>query len=380
MGQDGALPPARGGAAVTGHAIAFVLLCVLLFVLPLLPALLELRQKRDAAPLKVVREYDGNIKHFANGFRQFLGQRFPGLIPDCAAPAGGPPPAMDPASYQMAAGDGSASFTPAELAAHASARLLIGTGQLRLGAGMFYEKEVYAGADLLGGERNSFRAILAHGDIRLGDDCSVLRWAHSDGTLALGQRARLYGRVSAECAIVLERGSRFGRMWAPHIGFGPAPLPAAIEPALRARHPLAEPGDILDQSELRWLVSGALTVPADAVHHGDLVSRKGVSVGDHASLQGNLKSNGDMVIGDDVHIDGALVATGRLQIGRGCMIRGPVVCDGQVVIGSGTVIGRADLPTTVTANEIRVEEGVQAHGTVWARDVGVVMPLRVAQG
>ena len=360
---------------MTGHAIAFVVLCAVLFVLPLLPALLEWRLKRDAAPLKVVREYDGNIKHFANGFRQFLGQHFPGLIPDSAAAPGLPP--MDPGSYQLIGAGGSASFAPAELAARACPRLLIGAGQVALGDGMFYEKELYAGADLGGGNGNSFRAILARGDIRLGDDCAILRWAHSDASLALGMRARLYGRVSAEREISLQRGSRFGRMWAPLIRFGAAPSGSATELALRARHALVLPDDILDQSELRWLVSGSLKVPADASHAGDLVSRKHVSVGDHACLHGNIKSNGDMVIGNDVHIDGALVATGKLQIGRGCLIKGPIVCDGQVIIGSGTVIGRAGLPTTVTASEIRVEEGVLAHGTVWAREVGLVAAPRV---
>ena len=148
-----------------------------------------------------------------------------------------------------------------------------------------------------------------------------------------------------------------------------------------AGHLIAEEGPLaglvisFEEGE-EWLL-GRDPDEATIVLEDPMVSRKHVSVGDHACLHGNIKSNGDMVIGNDVHIDGALVATGKLQIGRGCLIKGPIVCDGQVIIGSGTVIGRAGLPTTVTASEIRVEEGVLAHGTVWAREVGLVAAPRV---
>lgn len=345
-------------------ATVFTLLCAALFLLPMLPALVEWHRKRDAEPLKVVREYDGNIQHFANGFRHFLTQRFGAWID--GAPAAPP----DPATVLVAGDDGTVHCSAAELASGACARLVLARGVLALGDAMFYEKELYGGAHLSSGERNSFRAILACGDIVLGADCSVLRWAHSDASVVAGPRARLYGRVSAAVQICLQRGSRFGRMSAPQIRFGPPPA-ASVQPQ-RPRQPLALPVDTLDQSAHRWLVKGDLSIPADTSHRGDLVARKHVRVGDHATILGNIKSNGDMVIGDDVHIDGALVATGKLRIGLRCMIKGPVVCDGQVVLCHGTVIGRADLPTTVTAAEIRVEEGVLAHGTVWAREVGLV--------
>lgn len=345
-------------------AAVFTLMCAVLFLVPMLPALIEWRRKRDAEPLKVVRDYDGNIEHFANGFRHFLTQQFGTWLDTGGA-------APDRVRVLVAGDDGAVLFSASELASGACARLLLARGPLALGDGMFYEKELYGGARLSSGDRNSFRAILACGDIALGADCSVLRWAHSDASVTAGVRARLYGRVSAAGQIHLQRGSRFGRMSAPQIRFGP-PAPVNVLQPQRPRQPLALPDDLLDQSAQRWLIGGNLAVPADTSHRGDLVARKHVTIGNHATIHGNIKSNGDMVIGDDVHIEGALVATGKLCIGARCLIKGPVVCDGQVVLCHGTVIGRQDLPTTVTATEIRVEEGVLAHGTVWAREVGLV--------
>jgi hypothetical protein len=61
-------------------------------------------------------------------------------------------------------------------------------------------------------------------------------------------------------------------------------------------------------------------------------------------------------------------------IGPGCTIRGPLVCEKTIEIDAGTVLGSDSAETTVTAVEIRVCEGAVAHGTVWARELGYVVP------
>ena len=52
--------------------VLLVLLAGILFVLPLLPALIELRLKRDAQPLNVIQQYAGEIRHFSYGFRNYI--------------------------------------------------------------------------------------------------------------------------------------------------------------------------------------------------------------------------------------------------------------------------------------------------------------------
>jgi len=52
--------------------LLLVLLAGILFTLPLLPALTELRLKRDAQPLNVVQQYGGEIRHFSYGFRTYI--------------------------------------------------------------------------------------------------------------------------------------------------------------------------------------------------------------------------------------------------------------------------------------------------------------------
>jgi hypothetical protein len=51
---------------------ALVVTVSLMFMLPLVPALSELYRKSDALPLNVVQENAGDVRHFANGFRNYI--------------------------------------------------------------------------------------------------------------------------------------------------------------------------------------------------------------------------------------------------------------------------------------------------------------------
>lgn len=345
-----------------------------LFLLPLLPALLEWRFKHDAQPLQVVREYDGNIRHFALRFRDFVTTHFAAALAeagDSAAPRLGRLASGD--AYQLVGTAGAPSLPAQDAAGPALDALLLGAGTLRLGGGMLYEKEVYARADILSGDGNTFRALLADGDIVLGQACDVLRWAHSAGRLEAGAQSRLFGRVSADRELVLHADSRFGRMHAPTIRFGAAALPAM--PAVAARTALERPQGLLDDAAGRWLVEGDWVLPAGCHHSGSLVTRGSMDVGGQAWIEGSIKCHGDLVVQAGARIDGALVCSGNMRIGPGCTIGGPLVCEQKIEIEAGTVLGSPAVETTATASEIRVREGVVAHGTVWARELGYVAPV-----
>ena len=61
----------------------FLVLAVGWVVLPLMPAIIELRRKTDAEPLRVVRRSDTDIRDFAGGFRDFLQAHFSEQLRAC---------------------------------------------------------------------------------------------------------------------------------------------------------------------------------------------------------------------------------------------------------------------------------------------------------
>lgn len=352
---------------------------VLLFLLPLAPALLEWRRKTDDQPLKVVREYDGNIKYFSLRFRHFLSENFSEFMNQTQSEkyqsnitsTKGVLPSGD--AYQIIGLEAEPKFTPSEMAAKATTQIILARSSLRISDGMFFEKEIYASDEISSGNKNAFRAILADGDIRLGDNCDIIRWAHSNGNISLGSHARLYGRVSAEGEIHLQQQSRFGRMYAGVIRFGRSEQ-KDVQDESTAPHlnEFPMPKNIIDQAQDRWLMAGSVEIPAATFHRGSLVAQKDLTLGSRSFIEGGIKSRGDLRLEANSRVDGAVVSTGNMYIGPGCIIKGPVVCEQMIVIEAGTIIGAPDHPTTITAAEIRVEESVIAYGSVWARELGFV--------
>lgn len=355
--------------------ILFFCSLVLLFTLPMVPALIEWRRKKDAAPLKVVREYDGSITHFANRFRDFLHNqirpRLSGMEGRNEAVAGllenGTP-------YQLVGVTGIPEFTSAELANKSTDKLVLGQSPLHLPDRMFFESEVYAGEGIASGNWNVFRAILADADVRLGEGCDVIRWAHGKKCLAFGARTRLFGRISADEEILVSRQSQFVRMNAPRIRFGALTSNGADTSAevINEARALALPDRIIDDAAGRTLVDGNLDIPTRSFHRGSLVARKNLHVGEGSFIMGSIKSNRNLRLEKNLRIDGAIVASHNLHIGPGCLVKGPIAGEGQIVIQSGSIIGTSQHPTTITAPDIRIEEGVIVHGTVWAREKGYV--------
>lgn len=356
--------------------VLFFASLALLFMLPLLPALLEWRLKRDALPLRVVREHDGNITHFAKRFHEFVTARFAQALDEAAASAAPRLGRLDTGDAYQLIGAAGVPAMPPQAPGQSVDVLLLGAAGLQLGGGTLYEKEVYARADIRCGDGNSFRALLAGGDIVLGAACDVLRWAHSDHRLVAGARSRLFGRVSAERELVLHGDTRFGRMHAPTIRFGDtAPAGTVPAPVAAWQHtPLQRPDHLLDDAAGRWLLGGDWALPERAHHAGSLVARGSMAVGAQAWVEGSIKCHGDMVVQAGARIDGALVCSGNMTIGAGCVIGGPLVCEQTIAIEAGTVLGSLAVETTATANEIRVREGAVVHGTVWARELGYVAP------
>ena len=354
----------------------FFFACALvLFIIPLLPALIEWYRRSDAKPLQVVRAYDGDIRYFALRFRQLLDDNLPGLTRGKLAAETPPQGRFGRDTYQLVSPGNQPVFSTLEKIGQTSNQMVLGTGSLQLPEGVFFEKEVYAFGRIECGQRSSFRVILAEDEIRLADDCDVVRWAHSNTCIWVGRMNRLYGRISAEEQIRLERDTRFVRMHAPQISFGTASTMSGTDtflPPLSPK-PLAAPDKLLDSSEERWLIGGNLNVPAGTLHAGSLVAKGDLSIAEGSCIQGSL-SGPRLQLAANVHVRGAIVADGDIHIGPGCRIAGPIVSEGKVTIAAGSCIGTLEAPTTITAHEIRIEEGVLAHGSVWARELGYVAP------
>jgi hypothetical protein len=363
--------------SVAFAAISLFVLVLALTVLPFVPSILEWRRKTDAEPLTVVYSSAVDVRHFANGFREYITTQLGVLLEKFRDTTLTERGALEDGTPYVAVGDGGGEvMTVEETRSRASQSVIVSAGDLLLPECTMFLPEVYAEGTIRGGERNIYRAALAGEDFRLGRESVCLRWVHADRALSAQSGTALFGRASADRFMRLERGCRFERLNAPRVEFcHHAEAGEFAGGSTYNQSAFLRPRDLSNRVEVkagRWLVSGRLEIPAGKIVRADLVATGGIRIGTGAHVVGNVKSHRDMTLERGVEVDGSVVSGRNIRFDEGCRIYGPVMAERSIYIGGGTVIGTALLPTTVTAENIVVEPGVVTHGTVWAHIEGRV--------
>lgn len=351
-------------------AAALFVLAGLWLALPFVPAFLEWRNKRDAKPLRVVQDHDGDVRHFAHRFRAYLGERLPAgpVLGDVSAETA---ELNDATPYIPVPSGGEPALAPHEWRSGRVPRLIVAHGDLWLPAPMAYLSEIYARGRVSGDEGIVCRAILTEQDVVLGAGSMVLRWLHADGSVAVGAGSVLYGRVSAEDAIRLGPDCRFERLHAPEVHFASSARPPDGEEIVRQPFELQR-SSRAEVAARRWLVHGRLTIPKHSYFKGDLVVYGTLRIGEGCHIQGSVKSHRDLHVGADTRIDGSAVSNREIVLGDRCVLKGPILAERAVRIGAWCRVGKRTNRTTISAPRIVVGPGVVSHGTVWAREHGVM--------
>jgi cytoskeletal protein CcmA (bactofilin family) len=347
---------------------ALVFVVGLMVLLPLVPALVELRRKSDALPLSVVQQNAGEIRHFANSFRTYINGVEP-IMQHCLASGTTDTGTLSDGEEYVVLGrvDEPLVRTLAERDAIHPVLMMAGI-DLVVPPKATFSKDIYARGQFEGGEKNSYRAILGERNIHLGEASRVLRWVHAVGEFSADLGCTLYGRISSDLLIRLNADCSFLRMNAPRIEIGHTASNMEARPRGSSISSSTSAG-----TSPRFLHDGDFEVLAGQVIRSNIVIRGNLHIHSGARVCGSVKSVKDMVIEDGVSVEGSLISARKLHIGPHCVIHGPVIAERELVIAKGTRCGTLEYPTTVSAPQIEVEEGVMVFGTLWAREHGHVV-------
>jgi len=347
--------------------VLLVLLAGILFTLPLLPALTELRLKRDAQPLNVIQQHAGDIRHFSYGFRSYIADLLEPLR-ECVASGTTAHGAMPGGDQYLLLGRADDTRLVSTSGRTATCQSVVAAGMdVVLPEGITFAKEIYAVGEITGGAESVFRAVLGEKDIHLGRASTVIRWAHAVGAFRAERDCDLYGRISSDREIQLESGCAFQRLNAPRIVFGRSETEEINLGAETA--PTSLPGG-------RWLVDEDLEIQAGEIVSASIVTRGRLHIGAGARVLGSVKSHGHVALEAGVHVEGSLISASTMHIGPHCRITGPVIAERGIAIETGTRCGSLWAPTTVSSPTIEIADGVTVFGTIWARTEGHAVSQR----
>ena len=345
-------------------AVLLVLLAAFLFTFPLLPALTELRLKRDAQPLNVIQQHAGEIRHFSYGFRSYIADLLEPLR-ECVAsgttargtmPDGGQYLLLGIADNMRLVSNGGKTRT---------CQSVVAAGvDLVLPDGITFAKEVYAAGEITSGDKSVFRALLGEKAIHLGRGSTVVRWAHAAGAIRVERDCHLYGRISSDREIQLESGCAFQRLNAPRIVLGCSHSEEADDSAEPTPTSLPDGRRLVDED---------LEIRAGEIVFASIVTRGRLHIGAGARVLGSIKSHEHLALEAGVHVEGSLISASTMHIGPHCRITGPVIAEHRIAIETGTRCGSVRTLTTVSAPTIEIADGVTIFGTIWARTEGRVV-------
>lgn len=340
---------------------AFVLICLLLLTLPFVPAFREWLRPSDTAALPISANYTSDIDHFARRLHADVSARL-GL---------GEPTGYEEFEFVVdPVADG-----PADLGWQQAKKRLISRGSISSVQAVSSCQPVYVQGSLRAGAESAMPALYATGDIDLGARSTIDDWAHADGVVRLGPGSVALRRVSAGSAIELGNEAWFERLHAPVLRFG-SRISSALLPTGAEQTPASYadlPGAI-QQTPLLFLIRGDCALPAGRIYQGSLVVTGFLTVGAATTVIGDIKARQGVSIGHRAAVHGAVTCEKRVYAYKESRAWGPVVSESDILIGACAVIGLPDAPTTVSARNVIVEDGVVMHGTLWAREIGMVKP------
>ncbi len=344
--------------------LIFLALLAAWVYLPFIPAVGELRRRKDIAPVQVALDSEVNVQFFAHGHHEFMEQHLAEPVSRCLAEGKSQEGELEDGTPYLVLDGRTDRQAPENTEA-----VIVSCGRLQLLPESEFPLELYARESVDGGAGNTYRAILADDSIDLGPRSTTLRWVHAGHAVNAGEGCTLWGRVSAGERITLAMDTVFERLNAPRIVFGePARLDIPAPDGERL-----DAGDLprlIDATAGRWLIKGMLDVPGNRRIEADLVATGGGRIGDRTRITGSIKSHKDLYLGRGVEVDGSVVSRRDIYLAEGCRIRGLLLSERAVYIQSGCVLGSPECATTVSVRRAEIAPGVVAHGTFWAHEEG----------
>lgn len=345
-------------------AILLILLTGVLLTVPIVPAIVELQRKTDAQPLLVIQKHAGEIRHFSDGFRAYISELKPILQACQNSGRASSGTLKDKAPYLVLGGSPDILLDKVRSRDGTYFAVIVACSDLFLPSNTTFRREFYSKGKFVGDRRNNYRAILGENDVRIGPNSIVMRWAHSVGVFSASYDCGLYGRISSDTLIHLERGCKFVRLNAPRIELGSIFTGKIDSPKFLPDAPLVPK---------RFLYDNDFELQAGQMFRGNVVTRGNFIARKNTKIIGSVKSNKKMTLEEGVLITGSVISSDHMEIGSNCILHGPVIAERALCIESGTRLGTQTKPTTVSSPKIFAKENVVIFGTLWAREHGEVV-------
>lgn len=236
-----------------------------------------------------------------------------------------------------------------------------------------FTREIYAWGNARFAPGTHFRAARVKGDLLLGKETVLGRWADADGTIAIFDCCDLGISVSSARAICVGRNCSFRRLYAPVIHLGAYPG-QRNQPENAGKMNLSS----IEEYGFQAVRSGHISFSDadDGIFRTSIVAVHSVVVDENVVIQGSLRGRSSVQLAEGAVICGNLFANQDVYLGRNSTVLGNVFTQGNVYCESGVVIGReGQIHSVVARGSIVFENDCFVYGYISNEAGGMVCPV-----
>lgn len=334
--------------------VVFMGMCLVLLTLPFIPAYREWRHPSDSVSLPVFSNYENDIDHFARR-----------LHADVAAKLGfGPATGYEEFDFVN---------EPLEnMQWKKSSKRLISRTSIETSIPICSQQPLYVEGNIKTGADSVFSALYAAGDIELGAGSKILDWAHADGVVRLGANSTAFRRISAGSILVLGKAVCFERLNAPSVEFGSRSIGRKLNSLEQSPASLADVANVTQQTPSLYFVRGDCELASDSIYHGSLIVTGVLTIGHGTTVIGDIKARKGLLVQEGASVQGAVTCEKDIHVFSEASVLGPLLSERDIVLELNAAIGLPEAPTSISARNILVSEGVIVHGSIWAHDIGMM--------
>lgn len=346
----------------SNYFIVLVLMTLVLYFLPFIPAWYEWKYKTDAEPFVVSFQDRTIVDYSIRLFKEYIFTHFSMILERYQRTESLMELLSNGEAYYITGKSEQLELKHEDALTKKTNKIVLFTNNGVLPEKVNFENKIYACESLVTGEHNHLTEIYSQGNLVLRANAVVHKLAYSGESIIIKNNVRLNCYVRAEKKISFKGPAEFQYVNAPVIEFDPnTPMPQI------------EAIDVIGANISRLIVEKDLILPAKSELLNHLLVKAKLSVANNCKIMGNIKSYEDIRIEENVVIFGAIFCTKDLYIADNCYIQGPIVAEGTITIGQNCFIGSSDSKTSIIAKHIKIAKGCYITGQILAKREGLYL-------
>lgn len=240
---------------------------------------------------------------------------------------------------------------------------------------MTFYKEIYAKKHLCITGNTMLRSAYAEGNLILGNQTRVVRWADARGTTAVFDNCELGISVSSAVMLSVGKNCTFRRLYAPVIMLGQYPDSIPPERSKEQQRAYRLKVQREWQRNISYITDDM--IDEDGVVPFTVICGENLVVTENIVIQGDIRASRGVHVSQGAVVCGNIFAEGDVLLDKNVWVLGNIFTQGSVELNDGSMVGREDSISSIIAKkDILVVKTATVFGYLGCEARGYVWPLQ----